>query len=389
MIERLLGTLAIVSMLLACAPAASAPPAQREPAAAAPPSAAPAVASTGPGAPTGAADPLQALVAEARREGALSLVWGEGTAGGTAGVRQMAEAFNREYGLNLDVRFTPGPDFPVMANRMAEEYLAQRPATSDVAMGYSNHMLAMIRAGALESVDWATWAPNVRDPRLVSGGGTSVTFQSALPGITYNSQKFTGDAVPRSLADILKPQYRGHLAATPYAAWFDHLAAPELWGKPRVTEYVTQLAQQASGLMRCNEKERMVSGEFDVLAIDCSQRGTLEMKAQGAPLEFTVASDAPLIALLYVAVPKHSAHPNAAKLWINYLLGRAGQDMLFATASMDSHLVAGSQTVKEIDRLQAAGVKFVQLDVEFYQRNDEKELSDTLAELQRILAKPQ
>jgi len=301
----------------------------------------------------------------------------------------MAEAFNREYGLNLDVRFTPGPDFPVMANRMAEEYLAQRPATSDVAMGYSNHMLAMIRAGGLEPVDWATWAPNVRDPRLVSGGGTSVTFQSALPGITYNSQKFTGDAVPRSLADVLKPQYRGHLAATPYAAWFDHLAAPELWGKPRVTEYVTQLAQQASGLMRCNEKERMVSGEFDVLAIDCSQRGTLEMKAQGAPLEFVVASDAPLIALLYVAVPKHAAHPNAAKLWINYLLGRAGQDMLFATASMDSHLVAGSQTVKEIDRLQASGVKFVQLDVEFYQRNDEKELSDTLAELQRILAKPQ
>src|SRR5262249_14132012 len=172
-------------------------------------------------------------------------------------------------------------------------------------------------------------------------------------------------------------------------AWFDHLAAPELWGKTRVTEYVTQLAERASGLMRCNEKERMVSGEFDVLAIDCSQRGTLEMKAQGAPLEFTVASDAPLIALLYVAVPKHAAHPSAAKLWINYLLGRAGQDMLFATSSMDSHLVAGSQTAKEIERLQAAGVKFVQLDVEFYQRNDEKELSDTLAELQRILAKPQ
>ena len=162
--------------------------------------------------------------------------------------------------------------------------------------------------------------------------------QSSLPGITYNSQRFSGAAVPCSLEDVLKPEYKGYVGATPYAAWFDHLAAPELWGLQRTTEYVARLADQASGLMRCNEEDRLLNGEF-YPRLDCSQRGPLRLKARGAPMEFTVASDAPLIAPLYMAVPRNAAHPNAAKLWINYLLSREAQDVMLETSYVDSHLV--------------------------------------------------
>jgi len=276
---------------------------------------------------------------------------------------------------------------PMMTAKSVEEYQANRTASTDIALGYSNHVLAMIQTGTLEPTDWAAWAPNVQDPRLLAPGGTAVAIQSSLPGITYNSQRFSGAAVPRSLEDVLKPQYKGYVGATPYAAWFDHLAAPELWGLQRTTEYVGLLADQASGLMRCNEEDRLLNGEFDILVLDCSQRGPLRLKARGAPMEFTVAADAPLIAPLYMAVPKNAAHPNAAKLWLNYLLSREAQDILLEVSFVDSHLVPGSGTARQIETLQASGVKFAQLDVEFYQRNDEKELTRILADLQRIIQK--
>ena len=37
---------------------------------------------------------------------------------------RLAERFNRLYGLNVDVRFTPGPSFPEMAAKVAQEVQA-------------------------------------------------------------------------------------------------------------------------------------------------------------------------------------------------------------------------------------------------------------------------
>jgi ABC-type Fe3+ transport system substrate-binding protein len=174
---------------------------------------------------------LSVLVEAARREGALDLVWGDSVLGGREGVSRLAEGFNRHYGLNLEVRFTPGPSFPEAAARLAQEYQANRRAFTDVYIGADRHMNWLMAQGVLEAVDWSAWAPHIRDAALVGPNGMAVTFQSWVPGIVYNSQRITGDLVPRTLQDLLKPQYRGRIASTPYASGFDRLAAPEVWGK--------------------------------------------------------------------------------------------------------------------------------------------------------------
>lgn len=136
---------------------------------------------------------------------------------------------------------------------------------------------------------------------------------------------------------MLKPEYKGRVASTPYAAYFDLLSTDELWGRDRTFDYVTRLSEQAAGLIRCNESERLISGEFDLLAIDCSQSDTFKAKAQGAPLDYVVPTDAPLLLYLYVGVPKTAPHPNAAKLWVNYLLSREAQDVLYESNFQDLH----------------------------------------------------
>jgi len=368
--------------LMACGPTASAPaapqpaapPARGEPAR--PPE----------NAQLQALPALPALIEGARREGQLSFVWGDGTIGGTDGIRRFAAGFNQLYGLNLDVKYTPGPSMPAMSAKSLEEYQAGRTASTDIMLGFANNIVPIAAHDGLEAVDWASWAPNVQDPRQVAAGGTAVAIASSTPGIAYNASRISGSLVPRTLEDLLKPEYKGRIASTPYAASFDQLAVAEAWGEQRTTQYVTRLADQIAGLIRCNEMERLVSGEFDVLAIVCTQGNPLEAKARGAPLAFVIPADAPLMKPLYMAVPKNAAHPNAAKLWINYLLGREAQDLLYELDYQDSHLVPGSKTGPEIERLQASGVKLIQADVDFYYRNDEREMSRMLNDFVRILS---
>jgi ABC-type Fe3+ transport system substrate-binding protein len=330
---------------------------------------------------------LQALIDGARREGSLSFVWGEGTVGGTEGVARLAERFNRLYGLDLNVRFTPGPSMPNMAARIADEYQAGRPATTDVFVGYGGWVALIRQVDALLPVDWASWAANIQDPQLVAANGMAVGFQSGVQGITYNTQRVRADEVPTSLQDLLKPQYKGRVASTPYAAGFDRLPVPELWGEQRTLEYATRFADQITGLIRCNETERVASGEFEIFALDCNQANALGTKAKGGPVGFVVASDAPFVQILYMAVPRHAAHPNAAQLWVNFLLSREAQDMLYEFDYSDYHTVPGSKTAADMAAFAGPSVKPIEIGVDFYDKHDEKELTRIRTEIERIFAK--
>jgi ABC-type Fe3+ transport system substrate-binding protein len=391
---------AALALLVACAAPAPAGPAA---APAAKPAAAPGAGAAGGTAPaagtTGSAGSapaapavspaLQAIVDGARQEGQLTLVWGEGTLGGTTGVQRIAERLNKRYGLNLNVQFTPGPSMANTTTKLAEEQQANRRSTTDVMVGYSNHMAELIQAGALAPVDWLTWAPHIRIPELLAPDGMAVTFQTSYPGIIYNTQRVRGDAVPRSMADLLKPEYKGRVASTPYGAIFDYLATDEVWGEQRTMDYLTRFADQLSGLIRCNEVNRVASGEFDLFALACSQSNAYEAKRQAAPLDILIASDAPFLIPLYMAVPKNAPHPNAAKLWVDYVLSREVQEYLGEQEYQDSHLLEGSKTAKELEQLRAAGVQFWTADVAFVQAQDEAEYSRRRTRIQQILTTKQ
>ncbi|HZS00908.1 MAG TPA: ABC transporter substrate-binding protein [Chloroflexota bacterium] len=380
----LIGSLVV---LAACGAPASGPAAPARSSAEAPAANTGAAGGAGASAAPTAAGPLQALIDGARQEGQLTLIWGENTAGGEVGARRWAEGFNRAYGLNVDVRFTPGPSMPEVAAKVAQEAAAGRAASTDVLIGSEAHIASMMQTDTLTPVDWASWAPNIQDARLIAPGGVAVQLASRVIGITYNSNRISGSAVPTSLEDVLKPEYKGRIASTPYAANFDRLASPELWGEARTVDYVTKLADQAAGLMRCGEVNRILSGEFDMLVTDCGSYDALKAQAQGAPLGHAIPSDAAEIAYWYLGVPRNAAHPNAAKLWINYVLGREGQDILYELDFTDHHLIPGSKTAPAVEAQQAKGVKFAQIDVQFVQRNDEKELGRIRDQLQSILQK--
>jgi iron(III) transport system substrate-binding protein len=348
----------------------------------------------GPGSTPGAAPPsggsprfeppLQAIVDGARKEGELLLLWSG--VDQPEEIRRLAEGFNRAYGLDVRVQFTPGPSMPAVAAKIAQEYQAGRAASSDVFIGSETHVVSMLAADALEPIDWASWSLNVRDARLADPNGTAVKLASRAPGITYNTTRVTGDAIPRTTQDLLKPQYKDRIASTPYAATFNRLASPEVWGEQRTLDYTRRLAENVAGLIRCSELERVASGEFELFALDCGAEWR-KFRKDGAPIGHVIPADAAVLVYWHVAVPRNAVHPNAARLWVDYLLGREAQDLIFDYEQTDNHLVPGSRVAPEIESLQAQGIQFADVDVAFAERTDEKWLAAVTRQLQDILTK--
>jgi ABC-type Fe3+ transport system substrate-binding protein len=81
-----------------------------------------------------------------------------------------------------------------------------------------------------------------------------------------------------------------------------------------------------------------------------------------------------------------TAHPNAAKLWIDYLLSREAQQQFGEMDYQDLHLLEGSKTAQHLEQLRAAGVQFLVADVDFVLRQDEAEYGRRRTRIQQMLS---
>lgn len=123
------------------------------------------------------------------------------------------------------------------------------------------------------------------------------------------------------------------------------------------------------------------------MALDCGSYETHACQQKGAPVGHVIPSDAATINYLYMGLPRTSAHPNAARLWINFILSREAQALEYERETVDHHLVPGSKTAGEVAALEAKGVRFTEIDVQFMQRQDDQEVARIRQVLLRELQK--
>ena len=92
----------------------------------------------------------------------MVLGWGTGTLGGIDGAKLLEQGFNRQYGLNLGFKFTPGPAMPQLASRIIQEAKANQPASTDLFVGSENHVARM----ALKGVEWTKVFAHITAPMV-------------------------------------------------------------------------------------------------------------------------------------------------------------------------------------------------------------------------------
>ena len=313
---------------------------------------------------------LKALAAAATKEGTLLVKWSAGTFGGPQGAKQLENNINAAFGSKIEVRWTPGGDMPSLGNEIAIAQKSNQPAGSDVYVGFSRNMAAYEKLGLFQKGDYKSYAPDRLTDAIVERD-TYVKAYSATIGFSYNKNR--APFVPERINDLLRPEWKGKVGTTPFAAGFDQLAASEAWGPAKAIAYAKQFTEQVGGFMLCQEADRLATGEFAAFAFDCGGGLMVRAAKRGAPIVRVLAADVPIVSYFYLAVPKNATHPNAAKLFITYILSKKGQRETYDFTFSDVHLFPESETRKEIEAVEKKnGIKYLSADIAWQEKaNDD------------------
>ena len=327
------------------------------------------------------------LVKAAKNETTLRAMWGADTLDGGPGLQKIVAAMNKKYGLSLQPSFTPGANMQGMMTKIAREKAAGQPASSDVYFGNPQSMLQASKADVLQPMDWNAFLERPLKPDggfdPIAPGNIGIAMASTLVGVIYNSDRVKGGDIPKKLADVLNPKWKGKFASTPYAAGLREFAMPELLGREFIIDYTKKLSKQIGGLMRCGEMDKITSGEFLMLVLACGDQYVNTAQRQGIPLGYSIMEDATISHTRYSAVPKNSRAPNAAALFISFLHTVEGQKLMWDIDGLDFHLYPESNQKKKLDAARAKGAKFVVSSPQWLGKN--KDYTKTQNELEKIL----
>lgn len=323
--------------------------------------------------PASAADQspaLKELIAAANKDGKLELQWGSTLLGGAEGAENITKGMNAMFGTKIETRFTPGPNANESLNAIVIANGVNRPSPTDIFVGSNQHGALIYQKKLGVKVDWPALLPGRIKADSVEADGAALRMYTALPGgIVYNTQRVPYP--PQRLSDLLKPEWKGKIASTPYASGFDLLSSTDVWGKEKTTEFAHKLSAQIGGLMRCNELERIASGEFIAYAMDCVGRDWLDLVERGAPIQHVVPLDFAAVRFNYMTVPVNAAHPNAAKLFVTYLHTPEGQKHIWKELHSDLHTYADSQMANLIADYEKKGGKFHYFTIDWYLKHPE------------------
>ena len=294
--------------------------------------------------PSFSAESLESLIAGAKKEDEITFVAGAQTFGGRKGLADLEGAFNRRFGLKTRINFAAGPDMNARAARHITEIKSGRKPSSDIFLGSQSHQALMHVEKALEKVNYAGLFPWVTKEMEIYPNEAVLVYTSPN-GIIYNVNLVPKDKAPKSYLDLVDPRlsatWAGKLAIPPYVAWLAELSLN--WGNEKVKEFARKLVALSGGRLRYSEEERIVSGEFSVMANLGDALGAMwTWQAKGAPI-MAVPGTSPINTDYFqLSVPRNAAHPNLAKLFVAFMLSKEAQAILQKHESRSSHLVEGT-----------------------------------------------
>ncbi len=277
------------------------------------------------------------VVAAAKREGKVAVA---GQAG--AEIRQaLREPFERKYGIAVEYLGMSGSEFAprLTAERQAGQYLW------DVHIGGTSTMINTLKpAGAMDPIEPALILPEVKDPKVWRGGQLAFADKDRLlllmiiqssEALWVNTNLVRPEDV-KSYRDLLDPKWKGKiLAHDPRVAGGGQAKFQFMYVHPELgPDFIRALAKQELALSRDHQQLAQWLAEGKGTILLGSSRVTEGVMQAGAPIKpidarqmkeggSTQAGTAGGLALV-----NRAPHPNAAKVYINWLLSREGQTSL-------------------------------------------------------------
>jgi iron(III) transport system substrate-binding protein len=142
--------------------------------------------------------------------------------------------------------------------------------------------------------------------------------------LAYNTQQVTDQDAPKDYGDLLDPKWHGKIGMDERDyTWYGTLV--QAWGREKSDRYMKQLAQQSPLFRRGHAliAQLVVAGEFPLGWVYSFRVET--MKQEGAPIEWIDTFNPIVVESGGIGLSAKARNPNAAKLFIDYVLSREGQ----------------------------------------------------------------
>jgi len=172
----------------------------------------------------------------------------------------------------------------------------------------------------------------------------------------YNKKLVKAEEAPKSWEDFLDPKWKGKLSLDTEAyEWMGFLLA--YMGEERAFQYFERLTRQDVKFLRGRslQLQLLAAGEFPITMVSNANL-VLDLKKAGAPIEPIRISPVFLRpSLLFLAA--NAPHPHAAMLYLDFLLSRAGQNLMAKSGRLP-----GRKDVQTEDRELREELKFFMSD---------------------------
>jgi len=162
-----------------------------------------------------------------------------------------------------------------------------------------------------------------RDP-----DGFYATVRSSLCVIAYNTELVDHRDAPKSFADLLHPKWKGKIVKAHPSYSGTIMTSTYQMVRELGWSYLEKLAQQQVLQIQSatDTPKKIVLGERPVMA-DGNESNVLLLKEAGKPIEAVYATEGTPSIVQPSAVFAAAPHPNAARLFQNYLFSVEGQEL--------------------------------------------------------------
>src|SRR5205807_2547346 len=152
------------------------------------------------------------------------------------------------------------------------------------------HVHPLYQQNVLEPYDYTLLSPRIA-PEMLAPEGVAVQVASRVGGLSYNTNLVPPAEVPTRLEDVLSPKWKGVIATTQTNIGFDSVAYRPEWSPDRMRGFMRRLSDQAGGLIRGGEQERIATGEFVMLVLNTGSQEVHKLQARGAPVAQAIPDD--------------------------------------------------------------------------------------------------
>ena len=261
------------------------------------------------------------LIDAARKEGGKAVVYTSMESSINDGV---AAGFKKKTGLEMEYWRASATK---VLDRALGEHRAGKPQF-DVAVTIADPMFLMQSEGVFAKYDSPAasgFPKNMIDPNL------GPNYRNLMIGIVYNRNLIKPADTPKSLEDLVKPQFKGKVVMpdptqhTTTTQWVASLH--KIMGKEKADKFIQDLAASQPVLVESllPPVERAATGETPI-AITLVHY-TYVFGQKGAPLDY-VRLPQFLGDGNYVGLANKAPHANAGKAFIDYYLGDEGMNIM-------------------------------------------------------------